>query len=142
MNKYSSYGDFQEKNNANLCLILQAKVKLKSVSELAMGGQALTDSESLAFEFLNLSHICTDLMFGLSSSVLDAKAESKNVEGVFFRESPKSAADKAKLVQCEDAYIKATHIFNDLTDLLEYLQNKKKDCESAHYYYKGLANNK
>jgi hypothetical protein len=142
MKKYSSYTEFQQQNDVHLQQVVNAKTKLKSVSDLAMTGQALTESESLAFEFLNLSQICTDLMFGLSSSVLDAKAEYKRVEGIFFRENTKSAADKAKLVQADDQYVKANQTFNDLTDLLEYLQGKKKDFETAHYYYRAMNSNK
>lgn len=140
MLRYSSYEDFKSKNETNLDLVIQARFKLKSMSELAMTGSALTEAETLAFEFLNLGSIVTDLMFGLSASVLDAKANLKKMEGIFFRVSSKSAADKAKLV-CEDPdYLAANQIFNDLTDLQEFLLNKKKDFETAYYHYRGIAN--
>ena len=140
MDRYSSYQDFRDKNAANLDLVIQARSKLKSMTELAMSGQALAEADALAYEYLNLDALVTDLLFGLSASVLDAKANVKKLEGIFFRVSSKSAADKAKLVQEDPDYLAATQFFNELTDLEDYLRNKKKDFEKAYYHYRGIAN--
>lgn len=140
MLRYSSYEDFKTRNEKNFSLVFVARTKLKSNSDMGIGGQALTEAEGLSFEFLNLSSLVTDLMFGLSASVLDAKAKLKEIEGIFFRENTKSAADKAKLIAAEPNYIAATQNFNDLTDLQEFLLNKKKDFEAAYYHYRGISN--
>lgn len=140
MKRYSSFEDFKSNNETNLDLVIQARSKLKSLSELAMTGRALDEAEALAYEYLNLDSLVTDLMFGLSASVLDAKANVKKLEGIFFRVSSKSAADKAKLVQEDPDYLAATQFFNELTDLQEFLLNKKKDFEKAYYHYRGIAN--
>ena len=141
MIRYTSFNSFSEKNSANFEKVVQAKSKLKSISDLSSTGRALEEAESLAFEFLNLKNIVTDLMFGLSASVLDAKTKIKEVEGTLFRDSnAPSAAAKEKMILADPAYVSAQHMFNDLTDLYEYLSNKAKDFETSYYYYRGLSN--
>lgn len=139
--RYSSYQDFSGRNSKNLNLVIAAKTKLRSIGELSIGGQALSDSESLAFDFLNLKNVVTDLMFGLSASVLDAKARIKEVEGTIFRElDGQSAAAREKQIQADQRYVQAHQAYNDLFDLQSYLENKAKDFETTYYYYRGLSN--
>lgn len=141
MIRYTSFQDFSSRNKKNFDQVVAAKTKLKSISELSMTGQALSESESLAFDFLNLKNIVTDLMFGLSASVLDSKARIKEVEGTIFRElDGQSAAAREKIIQCDSRYVQAHQTYNDLIDLSQYLENKAKDFESSYYYYRGLAN--
>jgi hypothetical protein len=141
MIRYTSYQDFSNKNIKNLEQVIKAKTKLKSIGELSVGGQALSDAETLAFDFLNLKNIVTDLMFGLSASVLDAKAKIKEVEGTIFRElDGQSAAAREKQIQADARYVQAHQTYNDLFDLQTYLENKAKDFETTYYYYRGLSN--
>ena len=143
MNKYNNFPDFQLKNKSKFDEVSSSILKLKSMSELAQTGSALTEAEKLTFDFLNLSSICTDLLFGLSGSVLHAKSKRNEEEGLFFRNSDvKSAADKAKLVLAEPAYLLANANHNDLNDLFEYLQMKKKDFDAAYYYYRDISTRK
>ena len=143
MIRYTSFQDFSSRNDKNFSLVVAAKTKLKSMSDLGLTGNALGDAESLSFDFLKLKNITTDLMFGLSASVLDAKARIKETEGLCFRDiTAPSAAAKEKLTQCDPRYVAAHQTYNDLFDLQEYLQNKAKDFENSYYYYRGLANNK
>lgn len=143
MIRYSSYEDFSSRNSKNLELVIKSKSKLMSISDLSITGHSIGRAEDLAYEFLNLSNVITDLLFGLSASVLDAKTKLKEVEGIIFRDLGKmSAADKTKLIQADERYVKANQTFNDLTDLQEYLNNKKKDAETSYYYYRAIASNK
>lgn len=140
MNKYTSFEDFYSKNKNQFEEVRYSHSRLKSIAELAQTGSAIAESERLTFDFLNLSNLVTDLLFGLSNSVLESKSKLKEVEGIFFRDSPtKSAADKAKLVQADPQYITANTNYNNLNDLFEYLQLKKKDFESAYYYYREIS---
>lgn len=121
-----------------------ANARLKSMSELGETGFALAEAERLTFEFLKLSSSCSELLFGLGASVGDAKSSMKQIEGMFYRDltSKTSAADKSKLVQCLPSYMEADRNYNDLLDLKEYLEMKKKDFDSAYYYYRDLNNRK
>lgn len=140
MIRYTSYKEFADRNSKNFEKVVTAKTKLKSVADLSMSGRALDAAEELAFEFLNLKNIVTDLLFGLSASVLDAKTKIKETEGICFRDlDGKSAADRCKLLQCDPRFVNANQIFNDLNDLNEYLANKAKDFETSYYYYRGLS---
>lgn len=143
MKKYFSYQDFLQHNELDFNKIQFSTIKLKSLQEISTTGFVLETCEMLCFDYLNLGKVCTDLMFGLSASVNDAKTKIKAVEGMFFRDSTaKSAADKAKLVQCSQDYLDANSLYNELNDLYEYLLLKKKDLESAYYYYRELSNRK
>lgn len=143
MLRYSSYEDFSGRNGKNLELVLKSKTKLMSLSDLSITGHSISRAEELAYEFLNLSNVITDLMFGLSASVLDAKTKVKEVEGTIFRDLGKmSAADKTKLIQADKIYVASNQIYNDLIDLQEYLVNKKKDAETSYYYYRAISSNK
>lgn len=142
--RYVSSESFYEQNKDAFEEILGAKVKLKSMSELSQTGMALAAAEGLCFDFLNLKNKVSDLMFGLSASVNDAKVHYKELEGLFFRDSgvKTSAADKSKLVQAFPQYVEAHKNFNDLTDLLEFLQMKRADFDSAYYYYRDISTKK
>lgn len=142
--RYKNSAEFQSQNEERFKLILSASSKLKSISQVSESGFALTESERLTFEFLNLSTLCSDLLFGLSASVLDAKEKIKQIEGMFFRDLTvkTSAVDKSKLVHCLPSYMEADKDYNDLTDLFDYISMKKKDFESAYYYYRDMNNKK
>jgi hypothetical protein len=139
MIRYTSFQDFASRNDKNFSLVVAAKTKMKSITDLSITGQALDTAEELAFEFLNLKNIVTDLMFGLSASVLDAKTKVKEMEGICFRDLTGSAADRARLLQTDPRWIQANQTYNDLLDLSEYLTNKSKDFETNYYYYRGLS---
>ena len=141
-NNYSSFEDFYSKNKDNFDLVQNARSKLKSYQELAVGGFALSEAEKLTFEYLNLSALVSDLMFGLSSSVLGAKGDLKRVEGMYFRDSKGAAAEKVKTVQADQSFLDANKIFNDLNDIQKYLQNKKTDFEAAYYHYRAISERK
>lgn len=141
--KYKNYEDFYAQNQKNFDCVQMAAAKMKSVNELSQTGSALAEAEKLTFDFLNLSSLCSDLLFGLSSSVLDAKSDYKRVEGIFHRASEeKSVAAKEKLCQCDPDYIETSKRFNELTDIFEYITNKKRDFESAYYYYRNMNSDK
>jgi hypothetical protein len=142
--RYKDSAEFQNAHEKKFESILSATTKLKSSSQISESGFALVETERLTYEFLNLSAVCSDLLFGLSASVLDAKAKMKQIEGMFFRDLTvkTSAIDKAKLVHCLPQYIEADKNYNDLTDLADYILMKKKDFDSAHYHYRELNNKK
>ena len=142
--QYKNSIDFHTQNQIEFDKVRTASTKLKSMSELSIGGSALYESEKLTFEFLNLSSVCSDLLFGLGSSVGDAKSKIKQIEGIFFRDlkTKTPAADKVKLVQCLSSYIEADQNYNDLNDLKDYIEMKKKDFDSAYYYYRDINNKK
>lgn len=142
--RYVSSEDFYNKNQNDFEAVVQAKAKLMSSSELSQTGMALTVAEGLCFDFLNLKNKVSDLMFGLSASVSDAKVEYKRIEGMYFRDSgvKTSAADKTKLVQAFPEYVEAHKNFNDLEDLLDFLKMKHADFEGAYYYYRDVVSKK
>lgn len=142
--RYKDSLDFHNNHQEKFDLIISASSKLKSMNQLGETGNALGEAERLTFEFLHLGTICSELLFGLTGSTLDAKSKIKQTEGIFFRDlSVKtSAIDKAKLVQCLPAYMEADRCYNDLLDLSEYIAMKKKDFEAAYYYYRDLSNRK
>ena len=142
--RYKDSAEFQSINQEKFTQILSAPTKLKSLNQIAESGFALAEAERLTFEFLQLSSLCSDLLFGLSASVLDAKEKIKQVEGMFFRDMTvkTSAVDKGNLVHCLPRYMEADKNYNDLTDLADYIAMKKKDFDSAHYHYREINNKK
>lgn len=142
--RYRDSAEFHSQNKAEFERVLSASTKLKSLSELGATGFALQEAEKLTFDFLNLSSLCSELLFGLSGSMYDSKSKIKQCEGIFFRDMSvkTSAADKAKLVHCTPSYIEADRCYNDLLDLVEYIQMKKKDFDSAYYYYRDISSRK
>ena len=142
--RYKDSVEFHNQNQIEFDRVRSATSKLKSMTELGVSGFAIAEAEKLTYEYLNLSSVCSDLLFGLGASVLDAKSRYKQIEGMFFRDlSVKTpAADKVKLVQCLPTYIQADQDYNDLLDLKEYIENKKKDFDGAYYYYRDIANKK
>jgi hypothetical protein len=142
--RYKDSAEFHSANKDKFESVLKASTKLKSMRELGETGFALSETERLTYEFLNLSSTCSDILFGLSASVLDAKEKLKQIEGMFFRDLTvkTSAIDKAKLVHCLPQYMESDKCYNDLLDLKEYIEMKKRDFDSAHYYYRELANKK
>lgn len=139
--RYLNSQEFHSAHQVQFDRVLSASTRLKSHSELGSAGFALEEAERLCFDFMNLSSLCSELMFGLSASVSDAKSKLKQIEGTFFRDlaTKTSAADKSKLVHALPTYQEADRHYNDLQDLLEYLQMKKKDFEMAYYYYREVS---
>lgn len=139
--RYKNSLEFHTTNKEAFEKVLSASTKLKSSAELSVTGFALVEAERLTFEFMNLTSICSELLFGLSASVSDAKSKIKQVEGIFWRdlETKTSAADKAKLVYAQQMHIDADKDYNDLNDVYDYIIMKKKDFEMAYYYYREIS---
>lgn len=116
-----------------------ARGQLKSPQELGMSGDAIIESEKLAYHYLNLRNLVSDLLFGLSASVLDAKHDIKSQRALAYRDLTGAQGERNTMADADSKVIKANQKFNDLNDLMEYLRNKYDDFEKDHFYYKQIA---
>lgn len=137
--RYESFDQFFRVNSESFKQVQSAKTQLKSPQQLGMSGNAIIESEKLAFHFLNLENLVSDLLFALGASVLDAKHDIKNQMGLAYRDLSGSATERSKLIESDERVIKAHNKYNDLHDLEDYLKNKYSDFEKNHYYYKQLS---
>jgi len=137
--RYASSEEFLALNKETMDMILRGSSLLKSSSSMGALGMPLQEAESLSYQFLNLMNKCTDLLFGLSSSVLNAKASSKKSEAICFIESDGRVKDKEFKAISDETYLKFLKNYNDLDDIKSYLVQKHGDFEKNHYYYKNLS---
>lgn len=141
MIKYKTFDEFQKLNDAKMNIVQQAAGMLKSPDQIGLdptGSLAIAETEKLAHFFLTVANHCTDLLFGVSASVLDAQANVNAVEGTLYGQKTGGATDRNRLVACDPQYMVATQNFNDLKDLQKYLEMKREDFISNHHYYKHL----
>ncbi len=140
--RYDSFDQFFRMNKENFQKVQQAKALLKSPQEMGMTGNALAEAERLAYEFLNLKCIVSDLLFGVGASVLDAKHKVKVNTAIAYRNTEGPQGDKKILIEQDALVVQANEAFNDLEDLKEYLLKKMEDFSASHYYYKNIAQGK
>lgn len=140
--RYVSFDQFFRLNTEEFKRVQQAKTSLKSPQELGMTGNVLGEAENLAYQFLNLKNLVSDLLFGISASVLDSKHNTKVQTALAYRDLPGKIGDKKVQVEAQENVIESHQQFNDLLDLKEYLINKYNDFEANHYYYKQLSQGK
>jgi len=141
--RYGSFDQFFRLNMENFQRVQAARTKLISPAELGMTGSATIEAEKLSYLFLNLLSTTSDLMFGLSASVLDAKHDIKTQTAIAYREMGKKPQGEKKIeVEADIRVVTANQKYNDLLDLKEYLSNKYSNFETTHYYYKNLAQGK
>ena len=139
--RYLSFDDFYSRNQAAFQSVLAARGNMQSPQELGMSGQALLESERLSYVFLNFADLCSELQFGLSASVLDAKQDYRDASANFMRESgEKSVKAKEVMLFSDETYKKEVKRYNGLFDLSEYLDKRHSNFMACHYYYKNLAN--
>lgn len=139
MRKYVSYADFHSVNQVKFEVVQRAVAQLKGPDKLGIDGMALAETEKLSHFFLNMANVCTDLMFGISASVLNSLAAVNSTEGTLYLQKVGGATDRNRAVTCDPIYIQVTNQYNELVDLKKYLENKRDDFMADHYYYKGLA---
>lgn len=140
--RYDSFDQFFRLNKEDFQKVQKAKTSLKSPQELGMTGNALCEAERLAYEFLNLKNLVSDLLFGLGASVLDSKHDIKVKTAIAYRNTEGPQGDKKVFVEADTLVIKSVQTYNDLVDLKEYLDHKYSDFESVHFYYKHLSQGK
>jgi hypothetical protein len=139
MRKYKTYSEFEELNKHQFGGVRLAVTQLKSPDKLGADGLALAETEKLSHFFLNAANVCTDLMFGISASCLDAQANVNSTEGLIYGQKVGGATDRNRAVACDPVYLQSVKDYNDLQDLKKYLEMKRDDFMANHYYYKGLA---
>lgn len=137
--RYDSFDQFFRLNKENFQKVQSARKQMKSLSELGMTGDAIIESEKLAYLYLNLKSLVSDLLFGVAASVLDAKHNIKTQSAIVFRDLPGKQGEKDRMLEADDRVIKANKSYHDLLDLELYMKNKYADFESCHYYYKQLS---
>lgn len=140
--RYESFDQFFRLNKDNFQKVQKARTSLKSPQELGMTGSLLVEAESLAYQFLNLKNLVSDLLFGVGASVLDSKHNIKNQSALAYRELTGPQGERKMMVEAESIVVNANKKYNDLNDLKEYLENKYNDCENNHYYYKQISQGK
>ncbi len=140
MKRYSNAEEFMAVNNENFTKVTSGATLLKQSRDLGtgFGGGPIEEAERLSYVFLDLVNKCTDLMFGLSSSALNAKSGYKKAEAIGFREADGRVKDKEFAAVSGDIYMNHVKNYNDLTDIKDYLQMKRDDFEKSHYYYKQM----
>lgn len=140
MKRYANIEEFRAINNDALQKVQEGAGQLRQSSELGQGfgSGPLEEAEKLSYVFLSLINTCTDLMFGLSSSALNAKTNYKKAEAVGFRTADGRVKDKEFAAVSTNEYVNYVKNYNDLTDLKEYLVMKREDFDKAHYYYKQM----
>lgn len=141
MRKYKSYEEFYSANQARFDAVQKAAALLKSPTQLGNDsamGLAMAEAETLSHFFLSVANSTTDLLFGVSASVLDAEASVSSTEGVLYGQKSGGATDRNRAVASDTVYLSMVQNFNDLKDLKSYLERKHEDMMSNHYYYKGL----
>ena len=136
---YNTIQDFFALHQADIDLIQKSDVKFLSLAELMVTGEALQKTEELAFEFLNLVNLTSELSYGLTSSLLKAKENVKTIEGSLYRQLEGSAAERKMLIPSMQNHVDAVAILADFTDMKDYLDLKLSVFNSAHVYYKNLA---
>ena len=137
--RYKNFDQFFRLNEEGFKRVQGARKEMKSIQDLGMSGNALAEAEKLGYHYLNLKNLVSDLLFCVGASVLDAKHDIKTQGAVAWRELSGSAAEKKVLVEGEEIVVNANKRYNDLKDLETYLENKREDFETCHYYYKQLA---
>jgi hypothetical protein len=141
MKKYKTYDEFYQHNRDKFDTLQKAAAMLKAPDKLGQDptfGLAMAEAEKLAHFFLNCANATTDLMFGVSASVLDAQALVNSTEGVLYLQKTGGATDRNRAVASDAIYLETVKHHHDLTDLKKYLEHKREDFMSNHYYYKGL----
>lgn len=136
---YNTVSDFFTMHQAKFDLIQKSDVKFLSLAQIMESGEALQKTEELAFDFLNLINITSELNFGLTSAVLKSKENVKTTEGSLYRQLDGSAAERKVLIPSMQSHVDATAILSDLVDLKDYLDLKLAVFNSGHVYYKNLA---
>jgi hypothetical protein len=142
MKRYESAEEFTAVNEELFSRVQAGASMLKSPSQLSQTGMPLQEAERLSYLFLDLLNVCTNLQFGLSSSALNAKASLKKCEAIGYREADGRVKDKEFAAVSSDSYMEFTKNFNDLSDINEYLKQKRENFEKAHFYYKNLMGSK
>lgn len=137
--RYESFDQFFRLNQDNFKRVQIARKELKSPQELGMMGDMIMQAEKLTYHYINLRSLVSDLLFGVTASVLDAKHGIKTQEAIVFREIEGKQGDKKILLEADQRVIQANQKYNDLLDLKDYLELKWKDFDTSHYYYKNLA---
>lgn len=144
MRKYKCYDEFYHHNQVRFDAVQKAAAMLKAPDQLGNDpslGLAIAEAEKLSHFFLQCANTVTDLMFGVSASVLDAQANVNSVEGLLYGQKTGGATDRNRAVVSDPIYLDAVKHQNDLTDLKKYLEHKREDFMANHYYYKGLVGN-
>ncbi|MCH9665564.1 MAG: hypothetical protein K0U41_06905 [Gammaproteobacteria bacterium] len=136
--RYESFNQFFRINEKNFADVQSARKEMKSSSELGMTGDLFLEAEKLAFKYLNLDNLVSDLLFGVSASLLDAKHDIKNQMALAYRDQSGAQGEKKIMAEADARVTTAVQKFNDLNDLNEYLNNKKKDFEKCYYHYKHI----
>lgn len=142
MKKYKTYLEFESLNSEKLNMIQQSVRMLKSPDKMGEEGFILPEAEKLEHLFLTMVNTCSDILFGLSASVLDAQANVNSTEGLLYSKMEGGATDRNRKVACDSVYLEVVKHFNDLTDLKKYLEHKREDFMSNHYFYRAMRNNK
>lgn len=140
--RYDSFDQFFRLNMDDFKKVQAARKEMKSPQDLGLSGSALLEAERLAYQFLNLKSLVSDLLFSVGASVLDAKQDIKNQYAIAYRDADGGVSDRKIFAESDSRVIKAHERFNDLQDLQDYLKNKYGDFESTHYYYKQIAQGK
>jgi hypothetical protein len=140
--RYESFDQFFRLNVDNFKLVQSSTKQLKSPQELGMTGEIFLEAERLAFYYLKLKSVVSDLLFAVGASVLDAKHRIKTETAIVFRELSGAQGDKKTTLEADARIIKANQSYNDLLDLQEYLCNKRDDFANCHYYYKNMTQEK
>lgn len=144
MNKYKSFQEFATVNREKFAVVQMLGAKLKAPRDLGKetGGLLLAEAEELEHLFLNGAGACTDLMFGISASVLDAKAQSENTYGLLYGQKSGNATDKKNQVESDPIYTGTLSAYHELEDLKKYLERKRDDFMANHYFYKQFRSQK
>jgi hypothetical protein len=144
MRKYGTYNDFFQANKDQFETLQKAAAMLKSPDKLGADpslGMAMAEAEKLSHFFLACANRATDLLFGVSASVLDAQAYVNSVEGTIYGQKTGGATDRNRAVASDTIYLQSVQNYNDLVDLKKYLEFKRDDFYANHHYYKHLVGN-
>jgi len=140
--RYDSFDQFFRLNEERFKRVQAARKELKSPQELGITGNALAESEKLAYHYLNLKNLVSDLLFGIGASVLDAKHLVKVQTAVAYRAAVGPVSEKKIMIEASPIVEAAVEKFNDLGDLKDYLENKREDFETCYYYYRKVSGGK
>lgn len=141
MKRYRTVQEFIALNNSRLEEVKRASSDLRGTDQIGVSGMPLAEAERLSYRFLYLMNICTDLLFGVSASVGNAKANRNKIEALQFRSSDGKVKDREHAALSSEEFIEAARNYNDLNDLYDYLKMKHDDFEKNHWYYKHIGNN-
>lgn len=142
MRKYKNYQEFYSLNQARFDAVQGMAALLKSPKDMSATGFVLAEAENLEHLFLNGANSVTELMFGLSASVLGAETNMNNVEGLLYGQKSGNATDKRNAVACDPQYVLASEAYQELKDLKDYLEQKRDDFMANHYFYKQFRSQK